>query len=120
MALNLIRKHDRAEIASRLEVAEHFVPRLKGLIGRSRFDAGEGLLFPRCNSVHMWMMSIPIDLVFLKKQASDWLVLSVHPGLKPWKVLPVGNFRADDALELPAGTIELKGIKSGEVLCIAS
>ncbi len=120
MTLNLIRKHDSAEIASKLEVADRFVPRLRGLIGRSRFDAGEGLLFPRCNSVHMWMMSIPIDLVFLKKQASEWLVLSVHPELRPWKILPVGNFKADDALELPAGTIQSKGLKSGEVLCIAS
>jgi uncharacterized membrane protein (UPF0127 family) len=120
MTLNLIRKHDRVEIASRTEVADRFLPRLKGLIGRSRFDAGEGLLFPRCNSVHMWMMAIPVDLVFLRKQASDWVVVSVHPGLKPWKVLPVGNFRADDALELPAGTIARTGIKSGEVLCIAS
>ena len=120
MALNLIRKHDRVEIATRTEIADRFGARLKGLIGRSRFEAGEGLLFPRCNSVHMWMMSIPIDLVFLKKQASEWLVLSVHPGLRPWKLLPVGNFRADDALELPAGTIERAGLKSGEVLCIAS
>ncbi|MBU6153039.1 MAG: DUF192 domain-containing protein [Bdellovibrionales bacterium] len=120
MTLNLIRKHDGAQIASRAEVASSFAMRLRGLIGRTRFEAGEGLLFPRCNSVHMWMMSIPIDLVFLKKQSSEWMVLSIHRELRPWKLLPVGDFRADDALELPAGTIERSGLKSGEVLCIAS
>ncbi len=118
--MNLIRKHDRAEIASRVEVAERFASRLRGLIGRTRFDPGEAMLFPRCNSVHMWMMSIPIDVVFLKKESSGWRVLSVHPELRPWKILPVGNFRADDTLELPAGTIQRAGIKSGEVLCTAS
>jgi len=120
MALKLIRTRDQVVIASHAEVADRFFVRLKGLIGKNRFEVGEGLLFPRCTSVHMWMMRIPIDVVFLKKRAEGWTILSVHPGLRPWKVIPVGNSRADDALELPEGTINRVGLKSGEVLCIVS
>jgi len=120
MTLSLIRKHDQQSIASRAEVADRFLSRLKGLIGKSSFDPGEGLLFPRCNSIHMWMMRIPIDVVFLRKRAAEWVIVSVHSGLKPWRPLPVSDSRADDVLELPEGTVHRFGLKSGEVLCIAS
>ena len=118
--LKLVRQHDGAVIADRARVADDFLSRLKGLIGRKEFHPGEGLLFPRCNSVHMWFMSIPIDVLFLAKQTSGWEVLSVHPKLTPWKVVPVGNWRAADALELPSGTADRLQIRKGEVLCIAS
>jgi hypothetical protein len=120
MTIQMIRKSDFAPVASKTEVANRFFSRLKGLIGRGSFEFGEGILFPKCNSIHMWMMRIPIDVVFLKKSHSEWEILSIHPGLRPWKVLPVGNFKADDVLELPSGTIERVGLKPGEVLCIAS
>ena len=103
MAITLIRKIDQLVIASHAEVADRFIPRLRGLIGKNRFESGEALLFPRCNSIHMWMMKIPIDVVFLKKRTDAWEVLSLHPHLKPWKLLPVGNLKADDVLELPVG-----------------
>ena len=120
MAMNLLRKHDRSLIVANLEVADRFLSRLRGLIGRKTFSPGEGLLFPRCNNIHMWMMSIPIDVVFLGKDGAEWRILSTHPGLRPWKGLPVWNFRAVDTLELPAGTIERLNLKHGEVLCIGS
>lgn len=78
------------------------------------------MLFPKCNDIHMWMMSIPIDVVFLKKEnAESWSVLSLKPKLKPWKPLPVACFSADDTLELPEGTIARLNLKVGEVLCVA-
>jgi uncharacterized membrane protein (UPF0127 family) len=118
--VKMIRKHDQRVIASKTGVADHYWSRLKGLIGRTEFHEGEALLLPRCNSIHMWMMQIPIDAVFLKKTDQEWMVMSLHADLKPWKPLPVGNLKADDVLELPAGSIERLGMKSGEVLCIGS
>jgi len=120
----LIRSSDQVYVADRLKFADTFFSRLKGLIGVKKFELGEGLLFPRCNDIHMWMMSIPIDVVFLKAaqktEPKEWIVLSVHPQLKPWKLLPVSNFKADDVLELPAGLANSISLKSGEVLCIVS
>ena len=121
--MKLVRKIDQSCIVEQLQSAETYFTRLRGLIGKKEFSAGEGLLFPRCNSIHMWMMSIPIDAVFLKSQkvtdARQWVVTSVHPGLRPWKMLPVMDSAADDVLELPAGTVSMKSLKVGEVLCIA-
>lgn len=124
MIQRLIRESDQVCLVNRLAVADRFIPRLKGLIGVRNFEPGEGLLFPRCNSVHMWMMTIPIDVVFLKSLKSDakskWKIVSIHPDLKPWKLLPVSNFGADDTLELPAGMTARLNLHPGEVLCIAS
>ena len=120
MTLKLVRGNDHAVVTSNAIVADQFFTRLKGLIGKKSFQDGEGMLFPKCNDIHMWMMSIPIDVVFLKKQSPEsWLILSLKSSLKPWKPLPVACFKADDTLELPAGTIDRLNLKTGEVLCIA-
>ncbi len=120
MEMKLVRKTDQAMIAANAVVADLFFDRLKGLIGKKEFQAGEGMLFPKCNSIHMWMMSIPIDVLFLKKRNTEWEILSAYKNLKPWKILPVGSFGADDTLELPVGTIERLDLKKGEVLCHVS
>ncbi len=124
MTTKLIRENDRICVVDRLETADTYWSRLKGLIGRSEFSRGEGLLFPRCNSVHMWMMSIPIDVVFLEAGRSDgakkWTVGKVFPHLKPWKLMPVSDFSSQDVLELPSGTVEALSLKKGDVLCIGS
>lgn len=120
----LIRASDHVCVVSSLKYADTFFPRLRGLIGVKKFEFGEGLLFPHCNNIHMWMMSISIDVVFLKakrdSKPQEWTVLSVHPRLKPWKLLPVSDLSADDVLELPAGFAQSISLKSQEVLCIAS
>ncbi len=95
-------------------VAESFSDRLRGLIGRARLEPGEGLLFPRCGSVHMWFMSFPIDVVFVDDQ---WRVTSTHPSVRPWKLLPVGDLKAKHALELPEGTVARAGLRKGDELC---
>lgn len=117
--IQLVRKTDR-KLVARAKVADTFLTRLVGLIGKRAFESGEGLLFPKNNSIHMWMMSISIDVLFLKKTTSDWEIAAVYENLKPWKALPVGCWGADDALELPVGTVSKLQLKKGEVLCIAS
>ncbi len=118
--LRIVRQQDGVVVAHRARVADGFMSRLKGLIGITEFPEGEALLFPRCNNIHMWMMSIPIDAVFLGKCDSGWKVMSTHPCLKPWKFLPVGNGKAEDVLELPVGTVDRLKLRNGEVLCIVS
>ena len=119
--MRMIRKSDQASVVDQLLKAESYFSRLRGLIGKKEFRTGEGLLFPRCNSIHMWMMSISIDVLFLQKQPeSTWIITSSYQGLKPWKLFPVMDGSADDVLELPEGTVSRLGLKNGEVLCIVS
>ncbi len=46
-------------------VADHLLSRLLGLALLDRSDAPEGLLIPRCRSVHTFGMRFPLDLLFL-------------------------------------------------------
>ena len=116
----MFRKADQTVVLEKGVLARDFITRLRGLMGKTSLPAGEGMLFPKCNSIHMWMMKMPIDVIFLKKQSEGYQIMALYPQLKPWKVLPVGCRKADDTLELPSGTIERLNLRKGEVLCIAS
>jgi uncharacterized membrane protein (UPF0127 family) len=116
----MMRKNDQAKVLESGVLATDYFTRLRGLIGTKSLSPGEGILFPKCNSIHMWMMSIAIDVIFLKKQKEEWQIVALHKKLKPWKVLPVGCMKADDTLELPSGTIDRLSLEKGQTLCIAS
>jgi hypothetical protein len=111
---------NHALIADKCFVAVRFFDRLRGLIGRKNFSPGEAMLFPACNDIHMWFMSIPIDVVFLRRESSSgqWRVTSAHAGVRPWKLLPLRDGKGEQTLELPVGTIEKAGIQAGDELCI--
>ncbi len=110
-------------IADKCVMAERFFERLKGLIGRSSLEAGEGMFFPRCNNIHMMFMRFPIDVVFLspveaQKTDSVFLVSSFRENIAPWSIIPVFDLKARDVLELPAGSIERFSICQGDRVCI--
>ncbi|MBS1959865.1 MAG: DUF192 domain-containing protein [Bdellovibrionales bacterium] len=113
----ITRKHDQAVVVHAGKIANTFVSRLVGWIGKRQAHLGEGLWFTNSNSAHMWMMSIPIDVVFLSR---DRKIVKTFSNLKPWRPLPVLCIGADSMLELPAGTVETLNLKSGEELCIDS
>ncbi len=121
-SIRLINLKDQRIISDKCLVADSFFLRLRGLIGKTRLDLGEGILFPNCTSIHMWFMSMPIDVVFLRvehaKEGERKVVTSVNANVRPWKILPLGDRRAHETLELPAGSIGRIGIASGDVLCI--
>ena len=77
--------------------ARTFAERAKGLIGTKDLPADEGMLIEKCNAIHTFFMSFPIDAVFL--DASDRVVKVVR-GIKPWRPLVWGGWRAKKVLEL--------------------
>lgn len=114
---------NQAVIADKCLVAECFLDRLRGLIGRPALRDGEGMLFPRCNSVHMWFMRFAIDVVFVRIEkgphGESRRVSSVHSNVRPWKLAPLADWRANEALELPAGAASRHGLKVGDELCLS-
>jgi hypothetical protein len=108
-------------IAEKCNVANRFFSRLKGLIGTTCLKQGEGLLLSPCNDIHMWFMSIPIDVVFIARGEGDssWKVSSVHEDVRPWKALPLRDGKASATIELPAGTVRRCAIAKGDELCIS-
>ena len=107
-----LRNLDRgALLADRVEVADRWWSRARGLLGR-KLREGDGLLIRPCRAVHMLGMTYPIDVLFLD---ADHRVVAVYPGLRPARV--TGYHRgAAMALELPAGVVERTGTRVGDRL----
>jgi uncharacterized membrane protein (UPF0127 family) len=113
---------NQAVIADKCHVAECFYDRLRGLIGKAGLEPGQGMLFPKNNSIHMWFMRFPIDVVFLLKKQDEngrvvFVVSSVHESVRPWRLLPLTDWRASETLELPEGTIRKCALHVGDELC---
>jgi uncharacterized membrane protein (UPF0127 family) len=70
--------------------------RLLGLARLRPTQVGEGLLIPRCASVHTFGMRFPLDLVFLD---ADGRPRSVRRGVPPRRI--AWDRRASAVLELP-------------------
>ena len=87
-------------LCERCIVARSAFARAKGLLGRSGLQRGEGLLLLREPSIHTFFMRFPIDVVFFD---SEFVVLKVVPGLRPWRV--ASRRGAYGVLELPAGSV---------------
>ena len=109
-------------LAERLEDGASFWAKFMGLMGRGSLPAGDGLLLPGENGIHMLFMRFPIDVVFVSGQADGTSgrhrVLSVRRALPPWRgvVWRIGGARG--VLELPAGTIEASGTVVGDEIAI--
>jgi len=93
------------------QVADGFLTRLRGLLGRSRLDRGAGMLFEPGNSVHTIGMCFPIDVLYLDR---DLTVLKVVQRLRPWRLSACR--RAHVVLELAAGECERLALAVGDRL----
>ena len=80
----------------RAKVADTFAHRMRGLIGRPPPGPGEGMLILKCNAIHTFFMKYPIDATFLDRNDS---VVKVVRGIRPWRLLVWGGWRAVKVLE---------------------
>lgn len=85
--------------------------RLRGLLGRPRLQAGEGLLIDPCPSVHTIGMTYPLDLAFLD---ADFHLLKQVSDLKPLRWAACTNARA--TLELAPGSLKALNLHPGDRL----
>jgi uncharacterized membrane protein (UPF0127 family) len=108
-----IRRPDGTPACHHCVVADTPLSRMRGLLGRSELEEGEGLLLRPTNSVHMFFMRFPIDVVFLDRELA---VRKIVERLRPWRMAGCRGARA--ALELPAGTAGRTGITVGERLSL--
>ena len=92
-------------------VADTPLARLRGLLGRSRLEQGEGILLRRASSIHTFFMRFAIDAVFV---GADEEVLKVVEALPPWRA--AGCRGAKAVVELAAGECARLGIRVGDRL----
>lgn len=86
--------------------------RMKGLLGRTQLVSGEGIWLKPCNSIHMFFMKFPIDVVFLDGAHK---IVRLYPELRPWAISPV-IFSAVSVVELASGEVGRHGLAVGQKL----
>ena len=74
---------DNPQLELRVQVADNFLQRLRGLMLRSpaSLPLGMGLLIAPCNSIHMMFMRFAIDVVYIDE---NYKVLKVVENLPAW------------------------------------
>ena len=81
----------------KVKIARTFLERSRGLIGTRDLASDEGMLIEKCNAIHTFFMSFPIDAIFL--DAENRVVRTVR-NIRPWTFLVFGGFRARKVLEV--------------------
>ena len=96
-----------------LEIADAFLKRFLGLMGRKELPMGHGLLLAPCSSIHMMFMRFAIDVVYLAK---DYTVVKTVKNVRPWLGISACFKKGTWAvLELPIGSIEHYGLAVGKM-----
>ena len=88
-------------VASREQWALTAAARMRGLLDHDGLEEGEALVISPCNSVHMFFMRFPIDIVFT---SAEGVVVRAISNLRPWRFTRI-YFRARHAIELPVGVV---------------
>jgi uncharacterized protein len=90
-------------LATALAIAQTHWSRLRGLLGVSGddFGNGRGLWIRPCRGVHTLAMRFPIDVVYLDRAGT---VVHLEQNLQPWRFSPV-RMQAASVLELPSHTV---------------
>jgi len=100
-------------LATRVEPAFDSATRRRGLLGRDGLPAGSAMVIAPSNSVHMFFMRFPLDIVFV---ARDGTVVKTCANVRPWRIALA--WRAFAVIEGPVGMIEQSGTQQGDVLAV--
>jgi uncharacterized membrane protein (UPF0127 family) len=109
-----LRRDDGRIVAESVRVADTYLRRLRGLLGR-RLREGEGLVLRPAFSIHTSFMHYPIDVVFLDQ---DLTVVDIAANVKPWRTASCRA--AKEVVELRAGECERRGLRVGDQVAWAS
>ena len=101
-------------LAFRVKVADSFVSRLVGLLGKRGLKPDGGVWIVPANAVHTIGMLFTFDLVLIDK---DFKVVGLRELIRPFRITRP-NFRAESVIELPAHAIFKSRTEVGDQLMI--
>ena len=92
-----MKKEIPSEVAGfRVHVARTFFQRARGLIRRPAPPKGDGLLILRCNAIHTFFMSYPIDAIFVDRHFKP---VKIVRGIPPGRFIVWGGWKAAHVVE---------------------
>ena len=96
----------------KIEKADTFFKRLRGLIGKKNLPQGRGLMIVPCNSIHMLFMKFPIDAIFIDK---NFVIKKIAANLPTWTGI---SFCAGAwaVVEIRAGEVARLNLRVGQTL----
>jgi uncharacterized protein len=99
-------------IACRVEIAQTFIKKFIGLMGRSKINKEQGIYFLDCRSIHSFFMRFSIDVLFLDKEMKITRIVNC---LKPNRVV-IAPLQTKDTLELQSGVLDKFDLKVGDAI----
>ena len=110
--MKLLNASKNVIFAKRVEKAETFWTRLKGLLGRPSLESDTALWIDRCPSIHTFFMNFTIDVVFVDRAHK---VRACYANVRPWRwIAPVIGARS--VYEMAVGGIARGQIEVGDQL----
>jgi uncharacterized membrane protein (UPF0127 family) len=97
------------EVLAAADLADSFVDRTRGLLGRQRFDGA--MFLPGTRSIHSFGLPYALDVAFLDREGR--VVALVR--LSRWRVT-MPRVKASHAVEARAGSFDRWGLRQGDRL----
>ncbi len=113
MKIGELKKTGGELVCARCEIADRPWTRLRGLLGRSGLEAGQGMLFRPAGSIHTMFMRFPLDVLFCDREL---VVVGVERNLPPWRT--ARRRGAKVVVELAAGAAA--GVDPGDRLFLGT
>ncbi len=95
--------------AGKVFLADSFLSRFRGLMGKKSLPPDYCLILTPCNAIHMAFMKIPLDIAYLDRNG---VVIALQWNLKPWRIGEIHK-GAHSVMEAPVGGI-LRNLHVGD------
>lgn len=103
-------------LAHSVIMADTFLTRLAGLLGKSGLDQGCCLVLKPCWSVHTMFMKFDIDVLFVDRQNRALRLIS---GMPPFRLSGIVR-ESHLVMEFPAGTLAATGTSAGDTIILTA
>lgn len=110
--MKIINRNSSGILAQKVDIANTFMTRLKGLMFKKNLEENTGMLIYPCNMIHTFFMRFPLDVLFLSK---EYKVIHIIENMIPGKTSSFVR-KGKYVLELPIGTIKRTNTKKGDHL----
>jgi uncharacterized membrane protein (UPF0127 family)/CheY-like chemotaxis protein len=110
-----LRREDGRIVCEHVRIADTYLSRTVGLLGRRTLPAGQGVVLRPSFSIHTFFMRFPIDVIFLD---ADLVVMKISADLQAFRTASCRGAR--EVVELAAGECARRGLTVGDRVAWAS